>query len=70
MPSYRIAGIKAGVGPGVQVPIRREIDEWWASPAKNDENQRSLFIRALREFESMDLKEDKSYFGISGKARS
>ncbi len=66
--SYAITGIKAGLGPGEQVPLRREIDEWWFSKDKNDLNQRSLFMYALRDFMKMDPKKQLSYFGIAGNA--
>ena len=70
-PTYPIRGIQAGLGPGDQVPVRREIDEWWFSPEKNDLRQRSLFLSALTEFmqRTPDLKDptDTSYFSIAGK---
>ena len=68
--TYGITGIKQGLGPGEQVPIRREIDEWWFSKDENDLNQRSLFIYALHDFMSMEVEPKKginlSYFGIAG----
>lgn len=64
--TYVISGIKAGVGPGDQVPVRREIDEWWFSKDKNDINQKSLFIYALHNFMSMNPDEQLSYFGVAG----
>ena len=68
--TYGITGIHEGLGPGDQVPIRREIDEWWFSKNENDLNQRSLFIYALIDFMSMDPDPAKglnlSYFGIAG----
>ena len=68
--TYPIEGIKEGLGPGEQVPVRREIDEWWFSPDANDLNQRSLFIYALHQFMSMIPKpedpKDLSYYSIAG----
>lgn len=68
--TYGITGIKAGLGPGEQVPLRREIDEWWFSKDANDLNQRSLFIYALIEFMDMtpepEDSNDLSYFSIAG----
>lgn len=66
--TYPITGIKAGLGPGEQVPLRREIDEWWFSKNENDLNQRSLFIYALHNFMNIDPDEQLSYFSIAGKA--
>lgn len=68
--TYPITGIKDGLGPGEQVPLRREIDDWWSSKDKNDVNQRSLFIYALHEFMVMDPKDQLSYFGVAGMNRN
>jgi hypothetical protein len=64
--TYGITGIQKGLGPGEKVPLRREIDEWWFSENENDLNQRSLFIYALHEFQTMDPEDFKSYFGVAG----
>ena len=68
--TYGIAGIKKGPGPGEQVPLRREIDEWWLSKDLIDLNQRSLFIYALQKFMDMtpnpENPNDLSYFSIAG----
>lgn len=66
--SYAIKGIQAGRGPNGQLPIRREIDEWWFSPEANDVNQRSLFIYALNNFQKRGLtkNDDLSYLDIAG----
>lgn len=68
--TYEIAGIKAGLGPGEQVPLRREIDDWWFSKDENDLNQRSLFVLALQRFMDMTPNpgnpHDLSYFSIAG----
>ncbi|CZS88976.1 uncharacterized protein RAG0_00474 [Rhynchosporium agropyri] len=63
--TYPITGIKKGLGPGAQVPLRREVDEWWASKEKNDVYQRSLFIYALNEFQQMSPDDQLSYFAIA-----
>ena len=68
--TYEISGIQNGLGPGEQVPLRREIDDWWFSKDVNDLNQRSLFIYALQKFMDMppdpDNPNDLSYFSIAG----
>ncbi|KAL2070465.1 hypothetical protein VTL71DRAFT_13491 [Oculimacula yallundae] len=64
--TYPITGIKKGLGPEGKVPLRREIDEWWASKEKNDVYQRSLFIYALNEFQQMSPDDQLSYFAIAG----
>lgn len=69
-----IKGIQTGRGPNGELPIRREIDEWWFSKDPNDLNQRSLFIYALAEFQKKGLKDpkkgdDESYFSIAGKMK-
>lgn len=68
--TYGITGIKAGLGPGDQVPLRREIDEWWFSKNENDLNQRSLFILALQKFMNItpnpEDPTDLSFFSIAG----
>ena len=66
--TYAITGIKEGLGPGEQVPVRREIDEWWFSKNENDLNQRSLFLYALEELMALDPEKEnlKSYFAIAG----
>lgn len=65
--SYPIQGIKEGHGPKQgQVPVRREIDEWWFSKDPNDRNQHSLFIYALQAFQTRGYDEDDlSYFSIA-----
>ncbi|KAH7354961.1 putative tyrosinase [Rhexocercosporidium sp. MPI-PUGE-AT-0058] len=64
--TYPITGIKKGLGPAGKVPLRREIDEWWASKEKNDVFQKSLFIYALNEFQQMSPDDQLSYFAIAG----
>ena len=64
--TYPITGIKKGLGPGGKVPLRREIDEWWASKEKIDVYQKSLFIYALNEFQQMSPDDQLSYFAIAG----
>lgn len=72
MKTYAITGIREALGPGPQVPLRREIDEWWFSKNENDLNQRSLFIYALQKFMSMlpDDPSGLSYFSIAGTSYS
>lgn len=64
--TYPITGIRKSLGPGEQVPLRREIDEWWDSKDKNDLFQKSLYIYALNEFKKMDPKDQMSFFAIAG----
>ncbi|KAH6723255.1 putative tyrosinase [Leptodontidium sp. MPI-SDFR-AT-0119] len=64
--TYPITGIKKGLGPAGEIPLRREIDEWWASKEKNDVYQKSLFIYALNEFQQMSPDDQLSYFAIAG----
>lgn len=69
-----IKGIQTGRGPNGELPIRREIDEWWFSKDLNDLNQRSLFIYALAELQKKGLTNlsppDDSYFSIAGKMKT
>ena len=64
--TYPILGIKAGDGPGGEVPIRRDVDEWWLSTEVVDVNQHSLLIQAMTIFQQMDVEEKLSYFQIAG----
>lgn len=57
---YAITGIQ-------NVPVRRELDEWWFSKDPTDEKQRTLFILALIKFQDMPVTEKLSYFQIAGK---
>lgn len=68
--AYAIKGIQAGRGPNGELPLRREIDEWWFSPDPNDLNQRSLFIYALNKFQKrgLDQNDDLSYLDVAGTA--
>jgi tyrosinase len=64
--TYPITGIRAGLGPGAQVPVRREIDEWYASTDPNDQLQVSLFIMGLLNFQELDPQGTLSYFQVAG----
>lgn len=66
---YAIKGIQTGRGPRGELPLRREIDEWWFSPESNDVNQRSLFIYALQNLQKRGLEknDDLSYLSVAGK---
>lgn len=65
-----ITGIQTGRGPNGELPIRREIDEWWFSKDINDLNQRSLFIYAINAIQQRGLapekSDDRSYLSIAG----
>jgi tyrosinase len=68
--TYPIKGIQKGLGPSNdplrEVPLRREIDEWWESSDPVDVNQRTLFILALDSFQKMDPETMLSYFQVAG----
>jgi tyrosinase len=74
MSHYAITGIQEGLrskdDPLRQVPLRREIDEWWASTDPVSLNQQSLFIYALNSFMQIDPTELKSYFQVAGTSGS
>ncbi|KAL2846033.1 hypothetical protein BJX68DRAFT_268890 [Aspergillus pseudodeflectus] len=63
---YPIQGIKDGLSPDGQVPIRREINEWIESKDQADRDQVVLFVLALDYFQQMDPKDRDSYFQIAG----
>lgn len=70
--SVPILGIgQKGIGPNGELPVRREIDEWWFSSDRNDLNQQSLFILALQAFQVRGQDPEKpdplSYLSIAGK---
>ena len=64
--TYAITGIEAGGGPNGQVPVRRDVDEWWLSQDVVDVNQKSLMIQAMTIFQNMDVNDKLSYFQIAG----
>ena len=70
--TYPLTGIQTGLGPQNdplrRLPLRREIDEWWASNNPDDINQKSLFINALDAFQRIDPNNMLSYFQIAGTA--
>src|SRR4051794_35492297 len=66
MATYAITGIQKCLGPGEQVPLRRELDEWWFAKDKNTLYQKSLFVYALNEFKAMNPNDRDSYFQIAG----
>ncbi len=69
--TYPIRGINDGFRPAQgQVPLRREIDELWASKDAVDVNQRSLFISAMKHFQEMHPADRLSYFQICGQCKT
>lgn len=62
---YVIKGIKEGHGPSGEIPLRREVDEWYEDPKNKD--QVNLFFLALQEFQSIPVTERDSYYQIAGK---
>lgn len=73
-PWYAITGIHGQTRPGDNVPIRRELDEWYFSKDINDVNQKTLFILALQRFQARGLDPDKnddlSYLDVAGEVLS
>lgn len=63
---YPITGIQRGLGPHGEVPVRMEIDHWWNSEDRIHQDQVSLFIKALKIFQEMDITDKRSYFAIAG----
>ncbi|EGC49733.1 tyrosinase [Histoplasma capsulatum var. duboisii H88] len=63
---YPIQGVQEGLGPGSQVPIRRDFNEWSESQERRDQIQVVLFILALREFQATPPDSRDSYFQIAG----
>lgn len=63
---YPIQGVQKGLGPGSQVPIRRDFNEWSESQERRDQIQVVLFILALREFQATPPDSRDSYFQIAG----
>jgi len=65
MPHCPINGIKTGLGPAQgQVPLRREIDEWYQDPASV--KQVNLFLQALARFQSTPANQKLSYYAVAG----
>ncbi|KAF4626245.1 hypothetical protein G7Y89_g11919 [Cudoniella acicularis] len=63
---YPIKGIKEGLGPDAQVPIRRDINEWTVSDDPTDKMQVTLFLLALSRFQAVSPNSRDSYFQIAG----
>ena len=66
---YPIEGIKQGLGPDGQVPLRRDVNEWSESKDPVDQMQVILFLLALKRFQEISPNSRDSYFQIAGKAR-
>ena len=73
--SIPITGIgNKGIGPKGELPLRRDIDDWWFSQTENDALQRSLYIYAMHAFQQRGLDNPKvsdplSYVSIAGRSR-
>jgi hypothetical protein len=63
---YPIQGIKDGLNPDNQPPLRREFNEWCDSKAQSDRDQVVLFVLALEHFQAIDPSSKDSYFQIAG----
>jgi len=62
---YPVTGIQDGLGPAPgQVPIRREVDEWYKD--SNTIWERCLFFRAMTIFQQMPVEKQLSYYQIAG----
>lgn len=50
MAFYPVTGIKDGIGSNGEIPLRREIDEWWSNGTRDPviEKQKYLFTTALQ----------------------
>jgi tyrosinase len=67
---YVITGIQAGwdpKDPSRRRPLRREIDEWYTSIVREDQDQVYLFVHALSFFQKVSSDKKLSYFQIAGK---
>jgi tyrosinase len=65
--TYPITGIRACWGPNNAVPARREIDEWYTSSDRQDNDQVNLYIQALINFQNIPADEKLSFFQVAGK---
>ncbi|KAI1290962.1 tyrosinase [Xylaria venustula] len=63
---YPITGIKDGLGPNGEVPVRRDFDEWSTSKDPKDKTQFILYLLALKRFQAVDPADRDSYFQIAG----
>lgn len=66
---YVITGIQTGWSPGDPNgprPLRRNVDEWYASTAQVDQDQVYLFIQALSFWEKVDNNKKLSFFQVTG----
>ena len=61
---YPIKGIP--VEHGKPMPLRLEIDDLWQAKTVENENQKSLFVRALQIMQDTEPGERLSYFQIAG----
>lgn len=66
---YPIQGIRGGLGPGDQVPIRRDLNEWSESKDPVDQMQVILFLLALKHFQEEPPDSRDSYFQIAGEKK-
>jgi tyrosinase len=64
---YPITGILGGRGPNGEVPVKMEVDEWWASKDPVHINQHTLCITALNKMYEMSPHDKLSYYQIAGK---
>lgn len=63
---YPITGIQAGRGPNGEVPVKMEVDDWWASKDRIHLNQQTLLFTALTKMYEMSPHDKLSYFQIAG----
>ncbi|KAK6332681.1 hypothetical protein TWF730_004340 [Orbilia blumenaviensis] len=63
---YPITGITKYLVDGEEIPMRREVDEWYASEEGKDELQVYIFLRAMQNFQKEPEDNMLSYFQIAG----
>lgn len=64
---YAITGIREGRGPNGEVPVRMEVDDWWASRDPIHLNQHTLALVAWSKMYDMSPNDKLSYYQIAGK---
>ncbi|KAK6527367.1 hypothetical protein TWF281_010547 [Arthrobotrys megalospora] len=63
---YPITGITQYLNDGDPIPVRREIDEWYASEKAEDELQVYIFLRAMQNFQKQPDDNMLSCFQVAG----
>jgi len=63
---YPIVGIPVGRGPNGEVPVRMEVDQWWASRKVIHVNQQTLLFTALSKMYDTSPHDKLSFYQIGG----